>query len=391
MSASAGTFLPAGRVPRPRCDGAPSRSRLMKSPTLDPKLDERLSEAERRFDEVNDALVSREVLSSPDKLREYGQERSHLEPVVTSGRELRGALAEHRGARELLDTDDPEMRSLAEEEISRLEERIEVLSQQVRELLLPEDPLADRAAVVEIRAGAGGDEAGLFAADLMRMYQHLAERLGWSVELVSLSEGIPGSIKEAIFTVRGRGTYGRLRYESGVHRVQRVPATEAQGRIHTSAATVAVLPEAEEVDLQIDPQDLRIDVFRSSGPGGQSVNTTDSAVRITHIPTGLVVSCQDEKSQHKNKAKALKVLRSRLLDQMVAEREAERARDRKAQVGTGDRSAKIRTYNFPQNRVTDHRIGLTLYQLEDVLDGHIDELIAALRLAAEEEKLGGEK
>ncbi len=391
MSASAGTFLPAGRVPRPRCDGAPSRSRLMKSPTLDPKLDERLSEAERRFDEVNDALVSREVLSSPDKLREYGQERSHLEPVVTSGRELRGALAEHRGARELLDTDDPEMRSLAEEEISRLEERIEVLSQQVRELLLPEDPLADRAAVVEIRAGAGGDEAGLFAADLMRMYQHLAERLGWSVELVSLSEGIPGSIKEAIFTVRGRGTYGRLRYESGVHRVQRVPATEAQGRIHTSAATVAVLPEAEEVDLQIDPQDLRIDVFRSSGPGGQSVNTTDSAVRITHIPTGLVVSCQDEKSQHKNKAKALKVLRSRLLDQMVAEREAERARDRKAQVGTGDRSAKIRTYNFPQNRVTDHRIGLTLYQLEEVLDGHIDELIAALRLAAEEEKLGGEK
>ncbi len=391
MSASAGTFLPAGRVPRPRCDGAPSRSRLMKFLTLDPKLDERLSEAERRFDEVNDALVSREVLSSPDKLREYGQERSHLEPVVTSGRELRGALAEHRGARELLDTDDPEMRSLAEEEISRLEERIEVLSQQVRELLLPEDPLADRAAVVEIRAGAGGDEAGLFAADLMRMYQHLAERLGWSVELVSLSEGIPGSIKEAIFTVRGRGTYGRLRYESGVHRVQRVPATEAQGRIHTSAATVAVLPEAEEVDLQIDPQDLRIDVFRSSGPGGQSVNTTDSAVRITHIPTGLVVSCQDEKSQHKNKAKALKVLRSRLLDQMVAEREAERARDRKAQVGTGDRSAKIRTYNFPQNRVTDHRIGLTLYQLEDVLDGHIDELIAALRLAAEEEKLGGEK
>ncbi len=391
MSASAGTFLPAGRVPRPRCDGAPSRSRLMKFLTLDPKLDERLSEAERRFDEVNDALVSREVLSSPDKLREYGQERSHLEPVVTSGRELRAALAEHRGARELLDTDDPEMRSLAEEEISRLEERIEVLSQQVRELLLPEDPLADRAAVVEIRAGAGGDEAGLFAADLMRMYQHLAERLGWSVELVSLSEGIPGSIKEAIFTVRGRGTYGRLRYESGVHRVQRVPATEAQGRIHTSAATVAVLPEAEEVDLQIDPQDLRIDVFRSSGPGGQSVNTTDSAVRITHIPTGLVVSCQDEKSQHKNKAKALKVLRSRLLDQMVAEREAERARDRKAQVGTGDRSAKIRTYNFPQNRVTDHRIGLTLYQLEEVLDGHIDELIAALRLAAEEEKLGGEK
>jgi peptide chain release factor 1 len=280
---------------------------------------------------------------------------------------------------------------MAEEEIARLEERIEQLSGQVRELLIPEDPLSDRAAVVEIRAGTGGDEAGLFASDLMRMYQHLAERQGWSIELMSLSEGIPGSIKEAIFTVRGRGAYGRLRYESGVHRVQRVPATEGQGRIHTSAATVAVLPEAEEVDLQIDPQDLRIDVFRSSGPGGQSVNTTDSAVRITHIPSGLVVSCQDEKSQHKNKAKALKVLRSRLLDQMVAEREAERARERKTQVGTGDRSAKIRTYNFPQNRVTDHRIGVTLYQLEDVLDGHIDELIGALRLAAEEERLGGEK
>ena len=364
----------------------------MKTRTLDPKLDERLSEAERRFQEVDEALTSREVLSSPDKLREYGQERSHLQPVVASGRELRTALDEHRGALEVLEgSEEADLRAMAEEEIARLEERIDELSGQVRDLLIPEDPLSDRAAVVEIRAGTGGDEAGLFAADLMRMYQHLAERQGWSIELMSLSEGIPGSIKEAIFTVRGRGVYGRLRYESGVHRVQRVPATEAQGRIHTSAATVAVLPEAEEVDLQIDPQDLRIDVFRSSGPGGQSVNTTDSAVRVTHIPTGLVVSCQDEKSQHKNKAKALKVLRSRLLDRMVAEREAERARERKTQVGTGDRSAKIRTYNFPQNRVTDHRIGVTLYQLEDVLDGHIDELISALRLAAEEERLGGGK
>jgi len=364
----------------------------MKTRTLDPKLDERLSEAERRFQEVDEALTSREVLSSPDKLREYGQERSHLQPVVASGRELRSALDEHRGALEVLEgSEEADLRAMAEEEIARLEERIDELSGQVRDLLAPEDPLSDRAAVVEIRAGTGGDEAGLFAADLMRMYQHLAERQGWSIELMSLSEGIPGSVKEAIFTVRGRGVYGRLRYESGVHRVQRVPATEGQGRIHTSAATVAVLPEAEEVDLQIDPQDLRIDVFRSSGPGGQSVNTTDSAVRVTHIPTGLVVSCQDEKSQHKNKAKALKVLRSRLLDRMVAEREAERARERKTQVGTGDRSAKIRTYNFPQNRVTDHRIGVTLYQLEDVLDGHIDELISALRLAAEEERLGGGK
>src|SRR5687768_10341188 len=223
----------------------------------------------------------------------------------------------------------------------------------------------------------------------MRMYKRYAEEQGWSVEMMSVSEGIPGSIKEAIFTVRGRGAYGKLRWESGVHRVQRVPATESQGRIHTSAATVAVLPEAEEVDVQIDENDLRIDVFRSSGPGGQSVNTTDSAVRITHLPTGLVVSQQDEKSQHKNKAKALKVLRSRLLDLKIAEQEAARARERKTQIGTGDRSAKIRTYNFPQSRVTDHRIGLTLYQLPEVIGGDLDELITALRLAEQEERLEG--
>jgi peptide chain release factor 1 len=363
----------------------------MKHPSLDPKVDERLAEAERRFDEVNEALASPAVLSSPDKLRELGQERAHLEPIVQTGQRLRSALAQHRDAEEILrGADDPEMKALAEEEADSLEPRIESLSAQVKELLLPQDPLADRAAVVEIRAGTGGDEAGLFAADLMRMYRHVAEREGWSIELMSMSAGIPGSIKEVIFTLRGRGVYGRLRYESGVHRVQRVPETEAQGRIHTSAATVAVLPEAEEVDLEIDPGDLRIDVFRSSGPGGQSVNTTDSAVRITHLPSGLVVSCQDEKSQHKNKAKALKVLRSRLLDQMIAERQAERARERKTQVGTGDRSAKIRTYNFPQNRVTDHRIGLTLYKLGDVLGGDLDELISALRMAEEEERMEGE-
>jgi peptide chain release factor 1 len=368
---------------------APSgRGPPMKSPTLDPRLDERLREAQDRFVALDQALADPSVHGKPDKLRALGQERSHLEPVVAAGTELRAALAEHRQTAELLEeTEDPEMRAMAEEEADALESRIERLQVQVRELLIPKDPLEDRAAVVEIRAGTGGDEAGLFAADLMRMYQRLAERLGWSIEILSLSEGIPGALKEVIFLVRGRGAFGRLRYESGVHRVQRVPATESQGRIHTSAATVAVLPEAEEVDLHIDPNDLRIDVFRSSGPGGQSVNTTDSAVRITHIPSGLVVSCQDEKSQHKNKAKGMKVLRSRLLDQMIAEQEAERARERKTQVGTGDRSAKIRTYNFPQNRVTDHRIGLSLHSLTEVLEGELDELVSALRLAKEEERL----
>jgi peptide chain release factor 1 len=360
----------------------------MKAPNLDPRLADRLADAERRFAGVEEALASPEVLTSPDKLRHLGQERAHLEPVVTAGRALRSALEEHAGAMELAEaSDDAEMRELAEEEASALEGRIHRLSAEVKELLVPPDPLADRPAVVEIRAGTGGDEAGLFAAELLRMYRHYADRQGWSVDIMSVSEGIPGSIREVIFMVRGRGVYGRLRYESGVHRVQRVPATESSGRIHTSAATVAVLPEAEEVDVEIDANDLRIDVFRSSGPGGQSVNTTDSAVRITHIPSGLVVSCQDEKSQHKNKAKALKVLRSRLLDHKIAESEAKRARQRKTQVGTGDRSAKIRTYNYPQSRVTDHRIGLTLHQLSDVLDGELEELLGALRLADQEERM----
>ncbi len=364
----------------------------MKAPTLDPRLDERLADAERRFAGVEEALSSPEVLSSPDRLRELGQERAHLEPIVTTGRELRGALTELEGALEIAEeSEDAEMRALAEAEAEELAGRVEALSVRTRELLIPPDPLGDRPAVVEVRAGTGGDEAGLFAADLMRMYRLYAERQGWKIELMNVSEGIPGSIKEAIFTVRGRGAYGRLRYESGVHRVQRVPATESQGRIHTSAATVAVLPEAEDVDLEIDPNDLRIDVYRSSGPGGQSVNTTDSAVRITHIPSGLVVAIQDEKSQHKNKAKALKVLRSRLLDHMIAEKDAERARERKLQVGTGDRSAKIRTYNFPQSRVTDHRIGLTLYRLSEILDGDLEELTTALRLADQEERMAAEE
>lgn len=264
---------------------------------------------------------------------------------------------------------------------------IERLERQLTDLLVPPDPLDDRDAIVEIRAGTGGDEAALFAADLLRMYTRFSERRGWKVETLALSEGALGGIKEAIFAARGSKAYGTLRYESGVHRVQRVPETEAQGRIHTSAATVAVLPEAEDVDVKIEDKDLRIDVFRSSGPGGQSVNTTDSAVRVTHIPTGLVVQCQDQKSQLQNKIKAMEILRSRLLDRMIAEQEAQRARARRAQVGTGDRSAKVRTYNFPQNRVTDHRIGYSAHNLSEVLDGHVDELIGALRLAGERERL----
>jgi peptide chain release factor 1 len=347
-----------------------------------------MAEAEARLEAIDQELSRPGVSRDPERLRTLGRERSDLEPIASAAGRLGRLVAEWESTRELArESDDSEIRGLAEEELEGLEERLSALVEEIRDLLLPQDPLEDRPAVVEVRAGTGGDEAGLFAGDLLRMYRRLAERRGWTVELISLSEGIPGSVKEAIFSVQGRRVYGQLRFESGVHRVQRVPQTESSGRIHTSAATVAVLPEAEEVDLEIDPQDLRIDVFRSSGPGGQSVNTTDSAVRITHIPSGLVVSCQDEKSQHKNKAKALKVLRSRLLDQKIAEQEADRARERRIQVGTGDRSAKIRTYNFPQNRVTDHRIGLTLHRLEEILDGDLDELINALRLAQEEERL----
>ena len=358
----------------------------------DPRLLERLREMQQRFAGVNESLADPDVIQNVDRLRVLGQERAELEPVVRAADELLRLVEEHEGASELLrEASDQELRDMAGEEIASLEARIESLGAEACLLLIPKDPLDDRAAVVEIRAGTGGDEAGLFANDLFRMYQRVAEREGWTVELMNRSEGIPGSLREAIFTVRGKGVYGRLRYESGVHRVQRVPETESQGRIHTSAATVAVLPEADEVDLAIDAKDLRYDVFRSSGPGGQSVNTTDSAVRITHIPTGLVVSCQDEKSQLKNKAKALKVLRSRLLDQRVAEQEAERSRQRRAQVGTGDRSAKIRTYNFPQSRVTDHRIKLTVHTLDQVLDGDLNEVLKALRLADQEERLRGEE
>ncbi len=358
---------------------------------IEPRLEKLFATREERFHAIERELADPEVVRDPARLRQLGQERAALATAVGAGRALAALEAEMAGARELYaDSGDPEMRALAGEEIAALESRLEEAAARLRAALVPPDPMEDRPAVVEIRAGTGGDEAGLFGADLMRMYRRLAERRGWTVELIGLSEGIPGAIREAVFTVRGRGAYGRLRYESGVHRVQRVPETESQGRIHTSAASVAVLPEAGEVDIEIDPAELRIDVFRSSGPGGQSVNTTDSAVRITHLPTELVVTCQDEKSQHKNKAKAMKVLRSRLLDRKIAAREAERAAERRSQIGSGDRSAKIRTYNFPQNRVTDHRIGLSLYRLGDILDGDLDELVAALRLAHDEERLAGE-
>lgn len=291
-------------------------------------------------------------------------------------------------ARELLSFDDPEMAAEARREVERLTAAIERAELELRPLLVPPDPLHDRNAIVEIRAGTGGDEAALFAADLYRMYTRYIERHGgWRIEIISMGDGTLGGLKEAVFKVSGSHAFGALRFESGVHRVQRVPATEAQGRIHTSAATVAVLPEADEIDLKIEDKDLRIDVFRSSGPGGQSVNTTDSAVRITHMPSGLVVSQQDQKSQLQNKLKAMEVLRSRLLDLKIAEQEAERSRMRKSQVSTGDRSAKIRTYNYPQSRVTDHRIGFTTHDLAGVMDGKIDEMMDALHLADIEERL----
>jgi peptide chain release factor 1 len=351
-------------------------------------VDERIQEILRRYESLTTQLMDPAVLADSERLREAAREHAEMTPLAEAAARLARVRSQLGEARAVIAAgEDPELVELAEAEVAELEAEEERLVAEVRRLMVPKDPLADRAAVVEIRAGTGGDEAGLFAGDLFRMYTRYAEHRGWKVEVLSVSEGEVGGYKEVSFVVRGKDAYGDLRYESGVHRVQRVPATESQGRIHTSAATVAVLPEAEEVDVEIREEDLRIDVYRSSGPGGQSVNTTDSAVRITHIPTGLVVTCQDEKSQHKNKAKALKVLRSRLLDAKIAEQEAERARERKLQVGTGDRSAKIRTYNFPQGRVTDHRIGLTLYRLQEVLDGDLDELIEALKLAREEERL----
>jgi peptide chain release factor 1 len=350
-------------------------------------VEPRLRQALARAEEVARQLADPDTARNPAKLKQLGREHARLDAVRQTHQKLERLEGELAQAREVLADKDPEMAQLARADVERVRPDIERLERELAELLTPPDPLADRDAIVEIRAGTGGDEAALFAADLFRMYTRFCERRGWKVEVLELSEGTLGGIKEAIFAVRGPKVYGTLRYESGVHRVQRVPATEAQGRIHTSAATVAVLPEAEEVDVKIEDKDLRIDVFRSQGPGGQSVNTTDSAVRITHLPTNLVVQCQDQKSQLQNKIKAMEVLRSRLLDRIVAEQESARARERRAMVGTGDRSAKIRTYNFPQNRVTDHRIGFSVHKLSDVMNGDLDDMIAALRLAGEKERL----
>ncbi|MGH7644222.1 MAG: peptide chain release factor 1 [Gemmatimonadales bacterium] len=350
-------------------------------------MEARLRQALARAEEVAHQLADPETARNPARLRLLGREHGRLEAIRQAHDKLERLRAELAQAREVLQDRDPELAHLARQDLERLRPEIERAETALAELLMPSDPLDDRDAIVEIRAGTGGDEAALFAADLLRMYTRFCERRRWKVEVMDLSEAALGGVKEVVFAARGPKVYGTLRYESGVHRVQRVPATEAQGRIHTSAATVAVLPEAEEVDVKIEDKDLRIDVFRSSGPGGQSVNTTDSAVRITHLPTGLVVQCQDQKSQLQNKIKALEILRSRLLDRMVAEQEAARARDRRAQVGTGDRSAKIRTYNFPQNRVTDHRIHFTAHNLTEVLNGALDDLIAALKVAGEKERL----
>ncbi len=340
-------------------------------------LERNLDRVLARFEELQ-ALMSTDPLPPSDEFTRLSREYAELTPVVAAIHELRDAQTELAGIEAMLDDADPEMRAMAEEEERALSERLPEIEQRVQLMLLPKDEADTKNAILEVRAGTGGDEAGLFAADLFRMYQRYAETRKWKFEVLSANETGIGGYKEAIASVSGTDVFQRLKFESGVHRVQRVPVTESGGRIHTSAATVAVMPEAEEVDVEIADKDLRIDVYRASGPGGQSVNTTDSAVRITHLPTGLVVIQQDEKSQHKNKAKALRVLRSRLYERERQARDDARAASRKSQVGSGDRSERIRTYNFPERRVTDHRINLTLHQLERVLGGELDDFIDAL-------------
>ncbi len=348
---------------------------------------DKLQSVESRYEELMGRMADPAVQSDPSEYRTVAKSLSEIEPLVEKFREYKTVTHEIAQAEELAASGDPEMQALAAEELRSLETRRDVLLDEIKILLIPKDPNDAKNVVLEIRAGTGGDEAALFASDLLRMYSRFAERQGWRVETMSISETGVGGIKEAIVMIEGRNVYSRLKYESGVHRVQRVPATEASGRIHTSTATVAVLPEAEEVDIHVDPKDLRIDTFCSSGPGGQSVNTTYSAVRITHIPTGLVVSQQDEKSQIKNRAKAMKVLRSRLYEIEMRKQQEAIAKDRRSQVGSGDRSEKIRTYNFRENRITDHRINFTMYQLTNALDGDLAELIDTVVTHFQSEKL----
>ena len=338
-----------------------------------PDLSERINDAMARAAQLEEQLADPALAGSASEYARIAKELSALRPLVEAGARYQALVAEIRDTREMLE--DEEMRELAESELPELLASEEAVEKEILELILPKDPNDKKNVLLEIRGGAGGEEAALFGADLFRMYSRYAERRGWKVEPLSMSETGSGGIKEIVAGVTGKGVYGRLKYERGVHRVQRVPATESAGRIHTSTVTVAVMPEAEEVDVHIEPKDLRIDVFRASGPGGQSVNTTDSAVRITHLESGIVVQCQDEKSQHKNKARAMKILRARLFEAEAQRLADERASERRSQVGSGDRSEKIRTYNYPQSRVTDHRAGITVHRLEAILEGELDELL----------------
>lgn len=349
---------------------------------------EKLEKIEERYDELNRLMSDLAVLNDKEKYQEYVGEHSDLSVIIDKSQSYRKALEDYHAIEEILRNEsDEDLLNLAREEKPQLEEQLADLERDLKLLLMPRDERDEKNAIMEIRAATGGEEAALFAADLFRMYTHYADSKRWQCEMLSNNPTGIGGLKEVIFSVSGKDVFGKLKYESGVHRVQRVPVTEASGRIHTSTVTVAVLPEAKEVEISVDPKALKIDVFRSSGPGGQSVNTTDSAVRITHLPTGMVVTCQDEKSQHKNKARALRVLRSRLLAQKEEEQAREISTTRRNQVGTGERSERIRTYNFPQNRVTDHRIGLSLHKLEAVLNGEIDELIEHLQLAEQEKMM----
>jgi peptide chain release factor 1 len=351
----------------------------------------KLKGVEDRFIKLEQLLSDPAVVSDRVLYQKYIKEHGEISKLMDAYRRYKKVVEDLQEARELLDDDDPDMKEMAQEEMGPLEGKKEALEEELKILLIPKDPMDEKSVIVELRAGTGGDESSLFAGDLFKMYTRYAESLGWGVELMDSHKSDVGGYKEVVFQVSGRGAYSSFKYESGVHRVQRVPSTETQGRIHTSAVTVAVLPEAEDVELKIEPNELRIDIFRSSGPGGQSVNTTDSAVRITHIPSGITATCQDEKSQHKNREKAMKVLRSRVLDMMIQETNAKRSAERKGQIGSGDRSERIRTYNFPQGRMTDHRIGLTLYRLDTIMEGAIEEIISSLRTHAQAQALKNEQ